>query len=345
MINFFNWITRYKILHLVFWFVKYISLAHELFQDSRLTVPRAYLDAFWVMFFQAVTVYTMVYYFFPKFFHHKKYAQFFLLTLGLLIATSFLSMIISEYTTRLFFNPNHHARYLTIFISAAIDTFIVVFIFLMTWLFIYFYDKDRKNKIIENERLTTELNFLKAQLNPHFLFNAINSVYVLIEEDKDLASRTLLKFSSLLRYQLYECNSNITTIENEINFIKDYIELEKVRNNINISVNVNFPKAGIYVQIAPFLLIPFVENAFKHLSKYTDKPNSIYVDMTIEDDSLTFVVENTFEDKSAFLLNDKQGIGLQNVKRRLELLYHNAHVLKIEQTNNIYKVKLNLKVK
>src|SRR4051812_24546515 len=106
----------------------------------------------------------------------------------------------------------------------------VILSFAITGLAIYYYDKERRNKLIERERLQSELEFLKAQINPHFLFNALNSVYVLMDEDKKMASETLLKFCSLLRYQLYECSSKVTILEKEREFILNYIQLEKVRS-------------------------------------------------------------------------------------------------------------------
>jgi sensor histidine kinase YesM len=202
---------------------------------------------------------------------------------------------------------------------------------------------DRKNKIIEKERLQTELEFLRAQINPHFLFNALNSIYVLMDENRKLASDTLVKFSSLLRYQLYECSSDGTTIEKEIDFINNYISLEKIRNGENLEVVSEFSDSLGYARIAPFILIPFIENAFKHMSHFTDQLNRIEIIGWFADSIFHFKVLNTCDEKAQSHLAHK-GIGLKNVKRRLELLYPRKHSLQIAQDRGYYSVFLSLQL-
>jgi tetratricopeptide (TPR) repeat protein len=203
---------------------------------------------------------------------------------------------------------------------------------------------DRKNKNVEKEKLQTELQFLKAQINPHFLFNALNSIYVLMDDDKQMASDTLLKFSSLLRYQLYDCNSNVTTIEKEMEFINNYILLEKVRNSDYLEVVTEFSNQPGYLQIAPFVLIPFVENAFKHVSHFTDQPNRINIRAYFEDITLFFHVTNTCDEKIGSAERVHKGIGLINVKRRLELLYPEKHNLEVRENGQNFSIFLTLKL-
>jgi two-component system LytT family sensor kinase len=138
------------------------------------------------------------------------------------------------------------------------------------------------------ENAEAELNFLKSQINPHFVFNSLNSVYFLIDKQNTGARDALHKFSDMLRYQLYECSGDTTPIEKELGYLQDYIDLQKLRRNENCTVN--FSRSGNLAgfSIAPLLLIPFVENAFKHLSHYTDKKDTIEIALEKKNDSLIF---------------------------------------------------------
>ena len=129
-------------------------------------------------------------------------------------------------------------------------------------------DAQKRQQLLEKEKLETELKFLKSQFNPHFLFNTINSIFVLINKNPEMASESLVKFSSLMRYQLYECNSNQIPLRNELAYIESFIELESLRQNDNFDLEIKIPKITAETPtVAPFILIPFIENAFKHISE------------------------------------------------------------------------------
>src|SRR4030095_5890391 len=235
------------------------------------------------------------------------------------------------------------SRMLILYLSEYIDTTILTVIFVGIALVYHLYIRDQKNKLRERERLPLELNFLKAQINPHFLFNALNSIYVLMKEDIRLSEEVLLKFSALLRYQLYDCSNNETTVQKEIEFLKNYISLENVRHGENTKVNLIVPEKTNYSKVAPFILIPFVENAFKHISHYKNKENRININISSEQGRLDFNISNTFEKGlEPAALHDHHGIGLQNVKSRLELLCSRKHTLKINREDDHFKVGLTL---
>jgi hypothetical protein len=204
-------------------------------------------------------------------------------------------------------------------------------------------DRSRQQKLEKEkkqENLLSELSYLKAQVNPHFLFNTINSVYVLIKMNPDKAADMLIKLSDLLRSQLYDFSSDKISIEEEIYYLENYIELEKLRRAHRVEVN--FEKHGHLndFSLPPLLMIPFLENCFKHLSSNTDKPNKVNVKLIKDLHKLKVEFLNTFDAGAA--PHKAGGIGLANVKRRLALLFPNDHQLSIKRTDEYFVVNLEL---
>lgn len=188
-----------------------------------------------------------------------------------------------------------------------------------------------------------ELKLLKAQLNPHFLFNTLNNLYGLSVVKSDQLPSLMLKLSDLLRYSLYETKETVVPLEKEIQYLVNYMSLEKIR--LEDQADISFTKTGDFQahSIAPMLLIVFVENAFKHLGVLEGDKSIVKVDLTIKDEELAFECTNTV-DSSAInnqnLEKGKSGIGLHNAKKRLELIYPNKHDLKIHQDISSYAIKL-----
>ena len=201
---------------------------------------------------------------------------------------------------------------------------------------------DQQNKLIaESQRTVTELNYLRKQTNPHFLFNSLNSIYSLAHKKSDLVPDAIVTLSEMMRYMLYETDNKSVLLEKEINYIKNYIELQKLRlNNIeNISINIHGDTKNKFIE--PMLLISFIENAFKY---GTDYKGTAYVKIkiTIEENILTFWLENKIENNRKDPENS--GIGLTNIKNRLNLLYPNAHQLNLTTTETKYTVHLVLQL-
>jgi two-component system LytT family sensor kinase len=204
-----------------------------------------------------------------------------------------------------------------------------------------FYD-DQQNKLIaESQRTATELNYLRKQTNPHFLFNSLNSIYSLAHKKSDLVPDAIVTLSEMMRYMLYETDNKTVFLEKEINYIKNYIELQKLRlNNIeNIVINIHGETKNKYIE--PLLLISFIENAFKYGTDYKGAA-FVKIKITIEGNILDFWVENKVENRTKDPENS--GIGLANIKSRLNLLYPNAHKLTIIETDSNYSAHLNLKL-
>jgi LytS/YehU family sensor histidine kinase len=192
---------------------------------------------------------------------------------------------------------------------------------------------------IEVEKLNTELDYLKAQLNPHFLFNSINTIYFQIDKENKGARETLSIFSDMLRYQLYECNGKEIPLEKEMNYLKNYIDLQRQRCNENYWISFSYDDVD-ELHIAPLLLIPFVENAFKHVSHFP-QDNEIRVNVHKSGSTLRMMVFNTC-DPALMAQKNGHGIGLKNVQRRLELLYQNRYSLEVNRSAQSYQVNLEI---
>lgn len=190
-----------------------------------------------------------------------------------------------------------------------------------------------------------ELKLLKAQLNPHFLFNTLNNLYGLSVVKSDKLPALMLKLSDLLRYSLYETKEKLVPLEKEIEYLENYISLEKIR--LEDKTDIQFTKSGdvLTKKIAPMLLIVFVENAFKHLGVLETAKSKVVVSIEEKEGKLFFNCENTLDNsniKTENLEQGKSGIGLQNAKKRLALLYPNKHDFKISKSANSYKITLNI---
>jgi len=192
------------------------------------------------------------------------------------------------------------------------------------------------------EKAEAELNFLKSQINPHFVFNTLNSVYFLIHKDNAEARGALHKFSEMLRYQLYEVKDDKIPVEKEIHYLKDYMDLQQLRKDEHYTVQFRCAPDVKGFSIEPLILLPFVENAFKHISHYPDKANYVIVELSIQRNQFLFSVTNS---KEAQPTTEQQGgIGLKNVRRRLELLYPRRHELTIDNTDHTFTIQLKLQL-
>jgi sensor histidine kinase YesM len=203
----------------------------------------------------------------------------------------------------------------------------------------YFVSEKKINEILR-EKSDNELRFLRSQVNPHFVFNTLNSIYFQIDKSNRDARETVLQFSEILRYQLYECNADKLPVEKEMSFLSDYVRLQQKRKDGGYQVQFNCDEAVRNFLIAPLLLIPLVENAFKHISHFTDKPNEIEIKASREENRFCFTVWNTKEAGAKSNEPDYGGIGLHNVSRRLQLLYPGKHELQVTQSPASFFVKL-----
>lgn len=205
-------------------------------------------------------------------------------------------------------------------------------------------DSERTKSARRAEQLTSELKFLRSQISPHFLFNVLNNLVSMARHKSDQLEPSLIKLSGLMRYMLYESDGRKVDIATEIEYLKSYIELQKLRfeEDISITADIQYDERDMHT-IEPMLLIPFVENAFKHGATLVHEP-FIRIALRITGNILQFKVENKFDD-AGHSKDSNSGIGLANVKARLNLLYRDAYRLTVEEQNNTFNVHLSLELK
>lgn len=196
--------------------------------------------------------------------------------------------------------------------------------------------KEIEHQLVK-EKLESELHFLRAQINPHFFFNTLNNIYGLARKNSVHTAEVVMRLSKLMRFILYECTSEKIPIVQEIKVLEDYIELEKIRYDNRLVVNFSKKIDNPNQAIAPLLLLPFVENSFKHGASEMRFETQIDIEIFLEKNQFAFSI---FNKKDADIFKNEKGLGLQNVKRQLELLYPNVHQLKIESTENSFQVNL-----
>ncbi len=287
----------------------------------------------------------------PKFFYRKKYGLFAILfVLVVLLAGSFIfwgqltvsDISLANYSERVA-RSNHFFYWF--WSDLVFGSYFLVFMITASGAAIRFaFDRVKAMQNIEQlkkEKLQTELDRLKFQLNPHFLFNALNTINYKIDRSNQPARETLQKFSKMLRYQLYECEKNDIEIEQELWFLQSYIELQKERMNSNYAINCEGFDTVSGLHIAPFLLLPIVENCFKHVSQSSDRQNEILITCRQEKNSFFFSTVNSVSNANG---HDRGGIGLKNIRKRLELLYPGAHQLRIRQENGQFELTLQLQL-
>ncbi len=200
-------------------------------------------------------------------------------------------------------------------------------------------ENEKKQKELEKEKLNSELAFLKNQVSPHFFFNTLNNIYSLIGIDGPTAQESVLKLSKLMRYLLYESEHGETLMSKEIDFMNNYIALMKLRLSPKVELVVDFPKEFTDFSVAPLLFISFVENAFKHGVSLRER-SFIHISMKIEDRNIRFVCENSRGKSSQPGDGQHSGIGLENVKKRLNLLFPNRHELSINENESTFQIEL-----
>jgi two-component system, LytTR family, sensor kinase len=334
-------IQRYKLYHILFWiclFGAWYFFRYQDYSSNLLAFKITFLKVTDLAFMVYLTNYLLI----PQLLYRKQYILFGLLFIVLVFGSSVLKMWIEGQIMQrpdLFaiFNKNFKVR----FYDNVIPHFLLVSTGAAFKLLMDYAKAQRRMGEMAKEKAEAELNFLKSQINPHFVFNSLNAVYFLIDKENSVARQALHKFSDMLRYQLYECNDEKISIEKEIAYLKDYVDLQKLRREESDVVRFNCSNNVKGFSIQPLLLMTFVENSFKHLSHFGHgKKNVVDINADRVNGKFHFTVSNTVEYKST--REPIGGIGLKNVKRRLELLYPHKHKLQITEQNEEFKVELQL---
>jgi two-component system sensor histidine kinase AlgZ len=326
--------------HVAFWLINVLFFSTIwTFQGERSGFGQnAFTASLWIP-MRMLFCYPLIYWALPKYLLKEKYLQFGVLVSGGLIAGLFLSYLFRAYVfipLQEFLQVENFSRnawssggYLSCVITAVTGGIVVLF---KHWM-----KKQQAWMQAEKEKVTAELQLLKAQVHPHFLFNTLNNIYSFSLDSSPKTPEMILKLSSLLSYMLYECKGDEVLLEKEIEVMKAYKDLEKERygNRLDISWNVEGDIKDKF--IAPLLLLPFLENAFKHgTSELLEKP-WLSVDIIVKGYSLRCKIANS---KDEFMCVRENGIGIQNVRKRLQFLYPDNHELKLADESNFFVASL-----
>jgi two-component system LytT family sensor kinase len=330
--------NKYTIpLEIGFWVTLYVIWV-LVFQNRTITITRTLGVEFCYLVFIALNYYATINYIIPKFLNKKMYGSFLLIFIVFTAIAAFLRAVVSYYiSTYLYHFP---PPVLTVLYPASLlNIFVWTSILVAGKMMIDRAKHQRYIEEVEKEKIKHELDFLKSQHNPHFLFNSLNSLYFQIDKNNADARGTLMKLSEMLRYQLYECNSDRISIDKELNYLNSYIELQRLRLGKNYCINFKADENIKGFELAPLLVIPLVENAFKHVSHFTDRSNEINIALSYNNRIFICEVINTTEQQKP----DKEGgIGLKNLERRLEIMYPGRFDLTILEKDNKFCATLKI---
>jgi sensor histidine kinase YesM len=336
-------LQRYKTYHFLFW-ILYAAFWSFTFVPGN-NLFSAFGTSLLILLFHAVVAYFNNYYLIEKYLLKREYGTY-LLSLLLSIALAFFPIVLIYYVVVLedssasqqvwswrFFLINSFSIGLTVAITTSLK------------LLKDYYQKERRNKELLKLNNVSELKFLKGQINPHFLFNSLNNLYALSLKKSDSTPDFILKLSGLLRYVLYDSSEGKVGIDKEVEYLENYIDLERIRLSDRGVIELH--KKGFFTGklIEPMLMIPFVENAIKHGINSIANGAWVKINLTLEDGVLHFTIENNKpKAENLPLKNQPGGIGIENTKRRLSILYPNSHELSIRENESTYFVSLKVKL-
>ncbi|MCW3110516.1 MAG: Histidine kinase [Segetibacter sp.] len=334
---------RYKLDHVLFWMITVLFYAYVRYDlVSRAGFAHYLLDIIIRNGLIAVACYVNISYLSPNYLKKGLYLRYVTFVLLCLLMVTAIKNVHDTWLYGFTRNNINNPGFLyNTYYNFSVAFFYVVFTMALDTSKQWFRQQVRLKRI-ETENLQTELRYLKAQMNPHFLFNSINTIYFQIDKKNIEARTSLQKFAELLRYQLYECNEDTIAIEKEVEYLRSYIDLQRLRKNNNHSIIFKAEEDVRGFALAPLLLLPFVENAFKHLSTFDDQPNQVNVSLYRQNGHFEFEVSNSKNNTGT--AENYHGIGLKNVQRRLELLYANKYSLAIDNRDQYYVVNLKIQL-
>jgi len=339
--------TKFVLLHLLFWVTVWLFFAYFFSYNSNNTTYVIWFSSFLLPVTMIVS-YFVVYFLIPKYLLTKKYRLFALYSFYTLVLSTYL-IVLAIFGSFIFLSnlnvtnmPPMSRNFVFVLILVYLIVVIISFVSILNHNFKNISrNKELQNKILEAQLQLKdqELEYLKKQIHPHFLFNTLNTIYGFAIKKSENTADVILKLSNLLDYILYQVNKPKVSLIEEILHLKEYIALEKIRFQDSLKVKFIHNKFDDTIQIAPMLLIPFVENAFKHGSSVNGFL-TIEINIVVKDNKLDFLIKNSvLEDNTN---KHKKGIGLENIKKRLDLHFKNNYNLEIYIADNLFNLKLSI---
>jgi two-component system LytT family sensor kinase len=313
--------------HSFFWGAIYL-LWVLIFRSYSVSVGKTMTVEFCYLIFITVDYYTVSNFVLPHSLMKGKYFLFIAAVLLIVAFSAWLRALVAVQMNLHFFHPTQSIDFVSLYFRSVFNIGIWVLIITMAKMIIEHKQTQHQFDLLEKEREKTELDYLKAQINPHVIFNSLNTVYGKIEKTNQEARNILLQFSELLRYQLYDCGADKIDLEKEIEYIKNYIAFQRLRKNEKLVVNLDIHQNQKGLKIAPLLFGVLIENAFKFVSNFSDRENRIEISICSKGNSLHGTFINTIETQTSPSPTRSNGIGILNLKRRLELLYAQKYELR-----------------
>ncbi len=341
------------VLHTVFWIALVIlfALLRTLRSEDIVLSWKTLLFEFIPFSGVANAVYLNLNLLVPRFLNKKRYLLYIFLLLSLVVANALFVFFLLKAAEPVFIGMRNGPHPNSVLFFSAYSFMQLIFIS-MTSFFHFVRENNRLTEIaltvteIESNRLKAELNSLKAQINPHFLFNTLNNIYSYSLFKSEKTPDMILKLSGLMNYIIYECQADQVELGKEIDFIHNYMELEKMRVEDTLTIDIQIDGDPTGHKIAPLLFVPFLENAFKHGAAVQEQQPYIRLKLlTNESGLIHFECENTNDEGPDEIHERSGGIGLENVRKRLELLYPGDYELNIDQDSKRFLVTLNLQLK
>lgn len=341
--SFYRRLTAYNLHHILLWTLYFLFWVYVISPGS--SKADYYINSFVIVAIHALVSYFNIYFLFPVYLQKRNYLLYFIAIILSISLATFLESAVFMLLNTIAAEDKSGLVSLRFLLTTAMAITYTTAITMSLKLVKHWYERERLAKQLEKVNTETELKYLKSQINPHFLFNSLNSIYSLALQKSDLAPELILKLSDILRYILYEGSEKKVSLTQEIKYLKSYLELEKVRHGDRMNLEIDIIGETDTKEIAPMLLIPFVENSFKHgLSKDIAK-GFVKVKINTEKEMLHFEISNSKPINGSVVSSKKNyqgGIGLINVEKRLNLLYPNKHKLKIGSEGTEFKVELDI---
>lgn len=338
--------SRYKILiHVLFWIYMLNQALFPVYLnkiDTKYLLDNIYLKDIFITTLLNIFIFYTIYYVIPNFLRFRRKWFIFpfviLLAVGLSAVRLPVEIAYWKYIIKL---PASELQFQYDWIWATLKYTVIISIYAMLIRFSidWFESQKYKDELIK-ERQASEIALLRSQVNPHFLFNTLNNIYSLVYNKSDEAPEAVMKLSSIMRYMLYDSNTDLVDVNKEVEYLNSFIELQQLRITQKGFVEIKVDGSMENRTIAPMLLIPFVENAFKHGDK--NHAPGIIIHLKLKADRLIFTVENYSKSSNLPPVEEPGGFGLDNIKRRLGLLYPDKHELKLTNSEDMFKIELTI---
>ncbi|MFA9388349.1 MAG: sensor histidine kinase [Prolixibacteraceae bacterium] len=332
---------KHLLVQIIFWFVLIgINLG---FASNFMAFPKSLIPTGITICFTMLVFYGNTFYLFPRFYNSSKNSRFILLSiLGVVVIGIIYAYLDYSFMKTVDFQPKHHFKFPMI----AIIFRSIFWLFLMQLISTIFMMQQQLNvqaeesKLINEQKLNTELKYLKAQINPHFLFNALNNIYSLSYLKSDKAPEGVLKLSNMLRYVLEDCQADHVRLGSEIEYIQNFIDFQQMKSPDKQNIIFDYSQVDQSVMVAPMLFITFIENSFKYSKIESGEQAFVKISMKTDDRGLNFEISNSVPERG--MAKSGSGKGIENVKQRLSILYPNLHDLRLSIKENEFTVKLQI---